>query len=119
MLGSMGGKKSLPHTGVSGRGTTSKVLDLFGSASSAYEDEAACAYAPPEMSSKSPSKTFQKPSDVPPTKGTSIHWYSIPFSFLCLLYLSGHMGSINRDAVCGLLAECLQDVSSAMFAMPY
>jgi hypothetical protein len=38
---------------------------------------------------------------------------------LDIALVSGRMGSVNRDAVCGLLAECLQDVSSAMFAMPY
>jgi hypothetical protein len=50
MLGSTGGGgggKSLPHMGVSGLGPTSKALDLFGSTSSASEDEAAYTYAPP------------------------------------------------------------------------
>jgi hypothetical protein len=35
-----GGKMSLPRTSVSGTGTTPKVLDVFGSASSASKDEA-------------------------------------------------------------------------------
>jgi hypothetical protein len=33
--------------------------------------------------------------------------------------VSGHTGTVNRDVICGLLAECLQDVSSVMFTMPY
>jgi hypothetical protein len=33
--------------------------------------------------------------------------------------VSGHTGTINRDAVCSPLANCLQDVSSAMFTTPY
>jgi hypothetical protein len=28
-------------------------------------------------------------------------------------------GSIDRDAVCGMLTECLQDVSPAILAMPH
>jgi hypothetical protein len=29
----------------------------------------------------------------------------------------GHGGAVSRDAVCGLLTECLQDVSSTVPAM--
>jgi hypothetical protein len=32
---------------------------------------------------------------------------------------SGHGEAINRDAVCGLLTECLQDISSAIVMIPY
>jgi hypothetical protein len=31
----------------------------------------------------------------------------------------GHGGTINRDVVCGLLTECLQDVSYAVLVMSY
>jgi hypothetical protein len=31
--------------------------------------------------------------------------------------VSGHGGAVSRDAVCGLLIECLQDVSSTVPAM--
>jgi hypothetical protein len=40
-------------------------------------------------------------------------------SVLDIAIVLGHARTINRDVVCCLLAECLQDVSSAMFAMPY
>jgi hypothetical protein len=32
---------------------------------------------------------------------------------------SGCRGAINRDVVCGLLTECLEDVSFAILAMLY
>jgi hypothetical protein len=159
---------------------TSKALDLFRFASSTFEDEDAAPMPAPHQRHprKSLPKTFRKPSNVPPMKGTSILSCSIPFYFLCLLYLtfvlsagdfrlvgvsadgsakesghqevcttkspssreplanprsitprntdvldialvSGHTGTINHDAICGPLAKCLQDVSSAMFTMPY
>jgi hypothetical protein len=40
-------------------------------------------------------------------------------SMLDITLVSGHVGTITCDAVCGLLAECLQDVSSVVFVMPY
>jgi hypothetical protein len=36
-------------------------------------------------------------------------------SMLDIALASRHGGDINRDAVCGLLTKCLQDVSSAIF----
>jgi hypothetical protein len=174
------GKKLLPHKGMSGAGTTPKVLDLFGSTSSSSEDEAIAPALVPHRKHrrKSPPKTFRMPYDVPPVKGTSIQRCSISFYFLCLLYLTfllsaddlqlagvfvdggakesgrqevcttkfpssrepptdsksatprdtgvldialvlGHMGTVNYDVVCGLLVECLQYMSSTMFAIPY
>jgi uncharacterized protein YlxW (UPF0749 family) len=38
---------------------------------------------------------------------------------LDIALVSRHAGTVNRDAVCGLLAECLEYVSSVVFAMPY
>jgi hypothetical protein len=38
---------------------------------------------------------------------------------LDIALVSGRMRIVNRDVVCNLLGECLQDVSSAMFTMPY
>jgi hypothetical protein len=40
-------------------------------------------------------------------------------SVLDIVLVLGHVGIITYDAICGLLAECLQDVSSAVFVMPY
>jgi hypothetical protein len=40
-------------------------------------------------------------------------------SVLDIALLPGHAWTVYRDAICGLLVECLQDVSSAMFVMPY
>jgi hypothetical protein len=40
-------------------------------------------------------------------------------SVLDIALVSGQAETINRDVVCGLLAECLQDVSSTMLVMPY
>jgi hypothetical protein len=40
-------------------------------------------------------------------------------SVLDIALVSGHAGTVDRDAVCGLLTKCLQDVSFAMFVMPY
>jgi hypothetical protein len=86
-VGIQGGKKSLPCTGVSVARMTQKVLDLFRSASSAFEDETA-EHAPyQKRPQKSPSKTSQKYFDVPPVKGTSIQRRSIHF-VLCSLYLT-------------------------------
>jgi hypothetical protein len=87
-VGIRGRKKSLPQTGVSGMGTSSKALDLFGSGSSASEDEAIAPVPHRKHPQMSPPKTFSKPSDVPPMKGTSIPSCCILFYFLCLLYLT-------------------------------
>jgi hypothetical protein len=59
-VGSCGGKKSLPRTGVSGAGMTSKALDLFGPASSTSEDKAVMPVLAPHQKrpQKSPLKTF-------------------------------------------------------------
>jgi hypothetical protein len=38
-------------------------------------------------------------------------------SVLDIALASRHRGAINYDAVCGLLTECLQDVSSTIFAV--
>jgi hypothetical protein len=83
-----GGKKSLPWMSVSGAGTTSKVLDLFGYASSTSEDEAAAPAPTPRWNHlwKSPLKTSRKPSDVPSVKGTSIPSCSIPFIFVFAIF---------------------------------
>jgi hypothetical protein len=40
-------------------------------------------------------------------------------SALDIALAAGCGGVINRDAVCGVLTECLQDVSSAILAMLY
>jgi hypothetical protein len=40
-------------------------------------------------------------------------------SVLDIALVSGHAGTINHDYVCGLLAECLRNVSSAILIMPY
>jgi hypothetical protein len=40
-------------------------------------------------------------------------------SVLDIALVSGHVVTVNRDVVCILLVECLQDVSSVVFAMPY
>jgi hypothetical protein len=40
-------------------------------------------------------------------------------SVLDIVLVSGHAGTVNCDAACGQLAECLQDVSSVVFVMPY
>jgi hypothetical protein len=55
-----GGKASLPRTGVSGVGMTSKALDLFESASPASEDEVAAPAPVPHQKhpQKSPSENF-------------------------------------------------------------
>jgi hypothetical protein len=68
---------------------TSKVLDLFRSALSTSEDEAATHVLVPHQKhpQKSPPKSSQKSSDVPPKKGTSIQRYSIPFYFFCVSYI--------------------------------
>jgi hypothetical protein len=88
MLGSTGEKKLLPHTGVNGVGTTSKVLDLFGSSSSGSKDEAATPVHVPHRKrpQKLPLKTSRKSSNVPPVKGISIQGCSIPFYF-CVCYI--------------------------------
>jgi hypothetical protein len=38
-------------------------------------------------------------------------------SVLDIALVSGHTGTVTRDDICGLLAECLQDVSSAMLTI--
>jgi hypothetical protein len=40
-------------------------------------------------------------------------------SVLDIALMSGSTRTVNHDAVCGLLAMCLQDVRSTMFMMPY
>jgi hypothetical protein len=40
-------------------------------------------------------------------------------SVLDIALVLGRAGTINCDAICNLLAKCLQDVSSAMFVMPF
>jgi hypothetical protein len=40
-------------------------------------------------------------------------------SVLEIALASGHGVTINRDVVCGLLTECLQDVSFAILMMSY
>jgi hypothetical protein len=40
-------------------------------------------------------------------------------SMLDIALVSGCAGTVNHDAICGLLAECLLDVSCAMFMMLY
>jgi hypothetical protein len=40
-------------------------------------------------------------------------------SMLETVLVSRCAGTVNHDAICGMLAECLHDVHSAMFAMPY
>jgi hypothetical protein len=40
-------------------------------------------------------------------------------SVLDIALVSGSVGTVNRDAIYGLLNECLKDVSSAMLVVPY
>jgi hypothetical protein len=73
------GENILACTSVSGTGTTLKVLDLFGSASCAFEDMVVVpAPVPrPRRPWKSPPKAVQKSFDVPPMKGTCVRRCSI------------------------------------------
>jgi hypothetical protein len=73
------GKTSLPRTSVGSVGTTPKALDLFGSVSSASEDEAVAPVHVPRRKrpQKSPLKTARKSSDVSPMKGSSVRGCSI------------------------------------------
>jgi hypothetical protein len=73
------GKTSLPRTSVGSMGMTPKALDLFGSVSSASEDEVVAPVHVPRQNrpQKSPPKTARKSSNVSPTKGSSVQGYSI------------------------------------------
>jgi hypothetical protein len=44
---------------------------------------------------------------------------SLEMSTLDIALALGHRGAINRDAICGLLTGCLQDVGSTILTMPY
>jgi hypothetical protein len=73
------GKTSLLHTSVGSAGMTPKMLDLFGSASSSSEDEAAAPMRVPHRKRprKSPPKIARKSSDVSPGEGMSVRVRSI------------------------------------------
>jgi hypothetical protein len=49
------------------------------------------------------------------TEGLATH----EASMLDIAVASRRRGTITQDAVCGLLTECLQDVSSTILVMPY
>jgi hypothetical protein len=61
-------------------------------------------------SSQEPPANPENATPPPPAHETSM---------LDIALMSGRTGIFNHDVVCNLLAECLQDVSSTMFAMPY
>jgi hypothetical protein len=80
-------KTPLSHTGVSGVGKALKALDLFGSASCAFEDETVVPMPAPMPHQKHPWKSpapkiVRKSSDASPAKGTSARR-----CFICLFYV--------------------------------
>jgi hypothetical protein len=51
----------------------------------------------------------------PPVQAETIHTREASVCDIALV--SGHTGAIDRDAVYGLLTDCLQDVSSIVFTL--
>jgi hypothetical protein len=60
-----------------------------------------------------PSPTLREP--LADTKTATPHDTSV----LDIALVSGRVGTVNHDSVCGVLPECLQDVGSNLLMTPY
>jgi hypothetical protein len=80
------GKSPSTSMGVGGAGKAPKALDLFGSSSSASDDEVAVPVPCQNHLQKSaPPKTVQKSIDVPTTGGTLAQSFALRLSYNCCI----------------------------------